>query len=130
LTARIFKTKAFARLARKEIEDGDLIEAVDVAEKGLIDADLGGGVIKQRIARRGQGKSGGYRAILAFRSKTRSVFVYLFAKSSLANVQGSQMQSLQELAGYWLTASDELINKAIAAGEIIEVKRAKAGRET
>jgi hypothetical protein len=63
---RVFKTKAFARFARAQrMSDGSLGEAIRRAERGLIDADLGGGVIKQRVARPGQGRSGGYRVLAA-----------------------------------------------------------------
>ena len=62
---RIFKTRWFERFARKEkIRNAVLLDAVARAEKGQLDADLGGGVIKQRVARPGQGKSGGYRTII------------------------------------------------------------------
>jgi hypothetical protein len=61
---RVFKTKEFARFARREdVDDERLCEAVDRAERGLVDADLGGGIIKQRIARKGQGRRGGYRTL-------------------------------------------------------------------
>ena len=69
---RIFKTKWFARYARRErIKDQSLREAIRRAEQGLIDADLGGNVIKQRVARAGQGRSGSYRMFVAFRFKAR-----------------------------------------------------------
>ena len=62
---RIFKTKAFDKFAQKNhIDDGELFEAVMRAEQGLIDADLGGNIIKQRIAREGQGRSGGFRSFI------------------------------------------------------------------
>lgn len=84
---RIFKTRPFARFADHEgIEDADLCEAIRGAEQGLIDADLGGGVIKQRIARKGQGKSGGFRSIVVFRMGERAFFVYGFAKSDRDNI--------------------------------------------
>ncbi len=70
--ARIFKNSWFERFARKErIADASLREAVERAESGLVDADLGGGVIKQRVARTGQGKSGGYRTLILFGRETR-----------------------------------------------------------
>lgn len=70
---RIFKNAWFQRFARKErLTDEVLIDAVRQAEKGLIDADLGGGVIKQRVARKGRGKSGGYRTIILFRRGERA----------------------------------------------------------
>ena len=64
----IFKTKWFTRFARKErLKDRSLAEAIERAERGIIDADLGGGLIKQRVAREGQGRSGGYRMLVAYR---------------------------------------------------------------
>jgi hypothetical protein len=73
---RVFKTRVFARFARKvKLGDKALREAVAEIERGLIHADLGGGVIKQRIARSGVGKSGGFRTIILFRVESRAVFV-------------------------------------------------------
>lgn len=75
------------RFARRErIRDSSLCEAIRRAERGLIDADLGGGIIKQRVARPGQGRSGGYRTVLAYRSGDRAVFLYGFAKSERENI--------------------------------------------
>ena len=84
---RIFKSRWFQRFARKEgITDAVLREAVARAEKGQIDADLGGEVIKQRIARPRQGKSKGYRTIILFRLGAKAFFVYGFAKSQRAKI--------------------------------------------
>ena len=85
---RIFKVKTFARFSRKEgLPDASLGEAVADAERGLIDADLGGGLIKQRVARSGGGKSGGFRTVIAFRSKERAIFLFGFAKNDLDNTK-------------------------------------------
>ena len=90
---KVFKTKEFVRFARREkIADARLCEAVDRAVRGLIDADLGGGLIKQRIARPGQGRSGGYRALMAFRSGRRAVFVYGFAKSERDDIGPDELE--------------------------------------
>jgi len=63
---RIFRTKGFGRFQRKDdIDDAALREAIARAERGLIDANLGHGLIKQRVARRGEGKRGGFRTIIA-----------------------------------------------------------------
>ena len=63
---RVYAIKGFERFRRKErIRPIVLVEAIDRAMRGLIDADLGGGLIKQRVARLGEGKSGGYRTIIA-----------------------------------------------------------------
>ncbi len=76
---KVYKSKWFAKFARKErIVDAKLCEAVRNAEHGLIDADYGGGVIKQRISRPNEGKSGGYRSIILFRKGEISFFVYGF----------------------------------------------------
>jgi hypothetical protein len=66
--------------------DDRLCEAVERAESGLIDANLGGGLIKQRVARLGQGRSGGYRAVVAYRRLGRAVFLYGFAKNERDNI--------------------------------------------
>ena len=90
LSVRVFKSKRFAKFARKErISDASLCKAVKNADAGLIDADYGGGVIKQRIARPNEGKSGGYRSIILFRRGVRSFFVFGFAKSEQANIDAS-----------------------------------------
>ncbi len=88
---RIFKSRWFQRFARKEgIADAALREAAKRAEKGQIDADLGGEVIKQRIARPGRGKSKGYRTIILFRRGVKAFFVYGFAKSQRANIDNDE----------------------------------------
>ena len=84
---RIFKSRWFQRFARKEaIGDAALRETIARAERGQVDADLGGGVIKQRIARAGEGKSKGYRTIIFFRRGSNAFFMYGFAKSQRANI--------------------------------------------
>ena len=120
---RIFKTKLFARFARRErISDGALCEAVERVEKGLVDADLGGGVIKQRIARQGQGRSGGYRVLLAFRSKDRTIFVYGFAKSDRDNIDDQELAVVREVSASWLAADARMLGLALAQGLLIEVQ--------
>lgn len=120
---RVFATKEFARFARKErIGSSQLFEAVNRAGKGMIDADLGGRVIKQRVARQGQERSGGYRMIIAFRSGDRSVFMYGFAKSSKANLSDDELEVYRRLAIVFLEADDTKLQRLIAAGELKEVE--------
>ena len=84
---RVFKNTWFTRFADKEgIADSELKEMVNQLEAGQADADLGGGVYKVRIARSGEGKSGGYRVIVFFRSEERTFFEYGFAKSDRDNI--------------------------------------------
>jgi hypothetical protein len=90
---RVFKTKWFVRYARRErIEDSALCSAIERAEGGIVDADLGGGVIKQRVARPGQGRSGGYRVLIAYRFGDRSVFLYGFAMNERENIEEDAWQ--------------------------------------
>jgi len=98
---RIFKTKWFVRYARRErIGDTVLRDAIARAERGLVDADLGGGVIKQRIARPGQGRSGGYRTLIAFRFEKRAIFVFAFAKSERENIDDDDLATLKRKQKY------------------------------
>jgi hypothetical protein len=119
---RVFKNKAFARFARKErLEDSALREAVANVERGLIDADLGGGVIKQRIARAGGGKSGGFRTIILFRAGTRAFFVHGFAKSGQDNIRDDELAAFKMLATELLNYDDAALAKVLAAGHLTEV---------
>ncbi len=119
---QVFKTKWLARFSRHEqITDASLREAVTRAERGLIDADLGGGLIKQRVARKGQGRSGGYRMIVAYQTKDRAVFLYGFAKNERENINPSELATLREIATTWLSANAERIALGIAEDELQEV---------
>jgi hypothetical protein len=99
-----------------------LQKAIQAAEQGLIDADLGGGVIKQRIARPGQGKSGGYRSIILFRSGDRALFVYGFAKSDQDNISPRELQGFRALSARFLAMSDTQIRQAIERNDWQEVR--------
>ena len=119
---RIFKTKAFARFARKaRLADRTLVEAVDRAGRGLIDADLGGGVIKQRIARPSGGKSGGFRTIIVFRVGSRAFFVHGFAKSEQDNIRDDELTAFKMLAARLLAFDEAALAQAMAAGVVMEV---------
>ena len=120
---RTFKTRRFARFARREdISDEALREAIQRAERGLIDADLGGGLIKLRFARAGAGKSGGYRMIVAFRSADRAVFLDGFAKSELDNISRDELVELRLIAQNWLRANAETLRDAVKSGVILEMR--------
>jgi hypothetical protein len=120
---QIFKTRWFARFARSEgIADKSLREAIERADRGLIDADLGGGLIKQRVARPGQGRSGGYRVIVAYRAKVRGVFLFGFAKNERENISTDELAFLRELAKNWLAADAVTLQKEIEAGNLQEIE--------
>ena len=119
---RVFCTKWMARYARREgISDANLSEAIARAEMGLIDADLGGGLIKQRIARAGKGRSGGYRTIIAYRRAGRAVFLLGFAKSERDNIGDEELAELRIVGLNWLNASPETIVEAIEQNSLKEV---------
>ena len=120
---RTFKTKPFARFASREgIADEALCDAVARAARGLVDADLGGGVIKQRIARRGQCRSGGFRAIVVFRRGNRAFFVYGFAKSARENLRRDELEAFRLLADTYLALDRPGLATALTAGALIEVR--------
>ncbi|MDH2343810.1 type II toxin-antitoxin system RelE/ParE family toxin [Bradyrhizobium sp. SSUT77] len=119
---RILKTKTLARFARQNrIPDASLIMAIERATRGLIDADLGGRIIKQRVARPGEGKRGGFRLLIGFGSE-RSVFLFGFAKSERENIDDTELTTLREIAASFLTASDAKIGQALRDGTLIEVQ--------
>lgn len=119
---RIFANRWFARFADKQnIGDDDLREAVSRAERGLIDADLGGGVIKQRIARKGQGKSGGFRSVVLFRQGERAFFVYAFVKSDRDNIDQSELSTYKTAAAVYLNYTDDELALFLKQGTLMEI---------
>ena len=121
---RIFKNAWFWRFARKERISADALwDAVERAEKGQIDADLGSGVIKQRIARPGEGKSKGYRSIVLFRKGERSFFVYAFPKSELGNIREDEEEQFKKMAKHVLVLTDAQLIELIANGQFEEVAK-------
>jgi hypothetical protein len=119
---RVFKNAWFRKFARKEqISDAALCEAVARAEAGLIDADLGAGLLKQRVARPGAGKSGGYRTLLFFRAETRAVFVFGFAKSDRANLDDDEEAVFKKAAKLVLEFSEAQVDAELESGRLTEV---------
>ncbi len=120
----IFKSKWFARFARQNnIKDENLRSAIKEIETGLIDADLGYGVIKQRIARPGQGKSSSYRAIILFRQRKNAFFVYGFTKSQQENISKIEEKAFKEMAKHILSLSKNHLSMLIENGDFVEIKK-------
>jgi hypothetical protein len=119
---RAFKNKSFARFARKfQITDAILCAAISDASRSLIDADLGGGVVKQRVARQDGGKSGGFRTIILFRLHERAFFVHGFAKNEQDNIRDDELAAFKMLAAEMMAYADEALAWAIANGTLTEV---------
>jgi hypothetical protein len=120
---RVLKLKAFARWARKEgIADSLLRVAVREMRSGLVDADLGGGLFKKRVARRGAGKSGGYRTILAADLRSRWIFLHGFAKSERDNLDDAEVRDWKRLARAYLALDEDLVVRLIHAERLVEVE--------
>ena len=111
---RVFKTKWFSRFARNEsLSNKKLAEAVREIEAGLHDGDLGGGIIKKRMARAGEGKRGGYRTLIVYQKHTRAVFVYGYAKNVQADLGPVELREYQKAAQIYLRLSEADIGKAL-----------------
>lgn len=120
---KIFKTKAFDKFARKSgISDEMLLKAVERANRGLIDADLGHSIIKQRIAREGEGRSGGYRTLIFYQIKNRSYFVAGFAKNQQQNLSDTEFTALKALAKVYQNLTDDEINLLVQQNRLIEIR--------
>ena len=120
---RVYKNRWFAKYASREgISDAVLMAAVDQADSGLVDADLGGGLIKQRVARGGEGKSGGYRTLVFFRREERAVFAFGFAKSGKANLNAIELRTYKQAARIVLALTQAQVDTEVREGRLVEVK--------
>jgi len=122
INVRVFKYPRFNRFANKEgITDHELLEVVDLLEADQENANLGGYVYKQRIARPGEGKSGSYRVIVYFKSEERTFFVYGFAKSDRGNISEKELKAFKDDAKENFALTDDQINAWLERGTLIEV---------
>jgi hypothetical protein len=120
---RVFKNRTFNRWAANEgLYDDALLVAVDEMLHGLLDADLGGHVMKKRVALAGRGKSSGVRTLLAYKAGNKAFFVYGFAKNTRANISAHELKALKLLAKTLLDLSENALTQAIIDGALIEVK--------
>ena len=119
---RVFKVHSFARFARREgISDQRLAGTIIRLESGLIDADLGGGLVKLRIARPGKGRSGGYRTIITYSQGLMAVFLYGFAKTDQGNVSPPQLADLKRAAVHFLARTDSELDVDVEEGRLEEI---------
>lgn len=121
---RAFKYTSFSRYAKKEgISDNDLWDVVDQLEEDQADANLGGDVFKVRIARKGEGKSGGHRAIIYFKNEYRTFFVYCFPKSERSNISEKELRAFKKDAKTMFLVTDEQIEIYLRNGDLIEITK-------
>lgn len=118
----IYETRLFSRWAKKEgLRAEALGAAVTEMAAGLFEADLGGGLLKKRIARAGQGKSGGFRTLVATNRGDRWVFVFGFPKNERSNIDKDEREALKKLAEQLLGLTPTALKTAVQARELIEV---------
>jgi hypothetical protein len=122
MPVRVFKVHEFHRWAKGEgLTDADLCEAATEIESGLVDARLGGFLIKKRVAAAGRGKRGGYRTILAHRQGDRLMFLHGFDKHDKENISPKEKNALHKQGDNYMAYRDAEMSKAVRDGLIIEV---------
>ena len=120
--ARSFKVKTFERWMRKVgLTDAMLRVAVEEMSRGLIDASLGGHLVKKRVARTGVGKRGGYRTIVAKKVDQHWFFLFGFEKSERSNIDQVELRVLQEIGETLLAFTEAELNGALQSGELLEI---------
>ena len=110
-------------MKKERAADATLVEAIEKVERGLMDADLGGGLIKLRVARPGQGRSGGYRTIVAYSLGGRAFFLVGYGKNDLDNIGDATLARLRRFAEELQRLTDDELDNVMASGAIREIER-------
>jgi hypothetical protein len=122
-SSQVFVTKTFARWMRKsQVTDLDILGATEEMVQGLIDANLGGHLVKKRVALRGRGKSAGARTIVATKFEQRWIFLFGFEKNERSNIDANELKVLQELAASLLDLDPQAIASAVSAGQLFQLQ--------
>jgi hypothetical protein len=123
MALRILKSREFDRDARKDgLTDKALRKAAAEIESGLVDARLGGFLVKKRVAKAGRGKSAGFRVIVAHRQSDRLVCLFMFQKNERDNISDRERIALSELGDQYMGLTAEKLMQLIANGTLIEVE--------
>lgn len=121
---RNFVTAALSKAAAKHrISDEKFVAAAERVRAGNATADLGGGLFKERIAREGQGRSGGYRTVLCLRDSRDTLFFSIFAKKRQANLTKKELEAARKFAGEFRKLTEQDLQKEIDEGMIRELDR-------
>lgn len=119
---RIFRTRSFNRsLRRSALTDAALCRAVDEMRRGLVDADLGGGIFKKRVALPDRGKRGSVRTIVATQCGTHWFFLFGYEKNERVTISKAERDTLQKLASDLLQMSSAQIAFSLMSGELQEI---------
>ena len=119
---RVFLTGSFNKDRRDAVSDAELVDSAKEIAAGLVEASLGAYLFKKRIARKGKGKSSGYRAVVAFRVNDRIVYLHLFAKNEKANITKKEFEALKALAKQYMELTALQLDAAVAASALLEIK--------
>jgi hypothetical protein len=109
-------------MRKSNVSEADIVAAAQEMVQGLIDADLGGHLVKKRVALRGRGKSAGVRTIVATKFEQRWVFLFGFEKNERSNIDASELKVLQKLAASLLDLDQQAIAVAITAGQLFQLQ--------
>lgn len=124
MPVRVFKDFGFHRWAKGEgVADAKLSEAADEIESGLVDARLGGFLIKKRVGAFGRGKRGGYRTIVAHRQGDRLVFLHGFGKNEKDDISSKEKKALHKLGDEYMSYSNANLSKQVQERLIFEVRK-------
>ena len=117
----VFPEERIAWMRKTLLKDAMLLNAVAEMEAGLVDADLGGGVFKKRVALPGRGKSGSVRTLIATNKGSRWIFLYGFEKNERDNITKAELKALQNVADDFLNLAESILEEVIAGGHLAEV---------
>ena len=115
-------------MRKTDLTDTALRKAAVEMVAGLIDADLGGGVVKKRVALAGRGKRGGARVLLATNKGSRWFFVFGFEKNERDNISDDELQALQDYAADLLKRTAAQLDEAVADGTLLEITDDQEGQ--
>jgi hypothetical protein len=127
---KVFVTKGFDKFAHKSrISDLTLVDRIIQADRGLIDANLVGCLVKLRVARENQGKSGGYRTIVAYRSGDKAFYIYGFSKNETENIDSHEIRTLEQYGSLLMSLSEVELKAALDAQELRQIGNIDANEE-
>jgi hypothetical protein len=114
-----FESRWFKRWSKKNgLKKADLLDALERMINGSGVVNLGGNIYKIRVAKNGQGRSGGFRTILIFKKGKRSLFIYGFEKNDQDNIDKGTLADYKKFAVTFLNYTDDDINRLVNNGTI------------
>ena len=123
MPVRVLKDLEFEDWAAEyKVTDAMLCDAAKEIEAGLVDARLGGFLLKKRVAAPGRGKRGSYRTIVGHRQGDRLIFVHGFAKNETDNITKKEKEALRKLCDVYMLADDKKLAEMIEMKQMLEIQ--------